>query len=71
MPVPIREMVGFFSKLMNTNGKLREWNLCIFCNVFSAVNEAEEALRLREAEYDQRHDEESRASVAEARVVHA
>ncbi|XP_071902718.1 uncharacterized protein [Coffea arabica] len=71
VPVPVGGMAGFFWKLMNTKRKLREWNVQVFGNIFSAVKDAEKVLLLTAAEYDQYCDEKSRTRVAEAKADHA
>ena len=71
VPIHIGGMAGFFCKLMNTKGRLREWSVRVFGNIFSAVREAEELLRLTKVEYDQCRMVDARARLGEVQAVHA
>lgn len=47
-PVHMGRIASFFWKLINTKRKLREWNVHVCGNIFSAIKSTEEVLGLRE-----------------------
>ncbi|XP_071902212.1 uncharacterized protein [Coffea arabica] len=56
VPVSMGGMLGFHQRLLNVKGRLREWNRRSFGNIFQAVLDAEEMLRVRQGEYDATRD---------------
>ena len=62
---------AIFNKLRNTKDRFRQWNRDSFGKIFQKVRDAEVLLHQRELAYDVARDEISRASLGEARVIHA
>ena len=63
-------MESFYQKVLNVKHWLREWNMKHFGRIESKIKKALELLQVRQTDFDDKRDEQSKIKLNEARALH-